>query len=79
MPCTLSILSVFSFGTSGVLIDCRGALRGRFLNLKLSIAKDAFLYGMPLVAQYKTMYAFSIQDNPLKKGRSTRSQLRARL
>jgi len=34
-----------------------------------SIAKDAYIYGVPLVAQYKTIYAFSIdKDNPQYKG-----------
>lgn len=34
-----------------------------------SIAKDAYIYGVPMVAQYKTMYAFSInKSNPQYKG-----------
>jgi hypothetical protein len=34
-----------------------------------SIAKDAYIYGVPLVAQYKTIYAFSIdKGNPQYKG-----------
>ena len=34
-----------------------------------SIAKDAYIYGVPMVAQYKTMYAFSIdKNNPQYKG-----------
>ncbi|HXC94484.1 MAG TPA: DUF1254 domain-containing protein [Edaphobacter sp.] len=34
-----------------------------------SIAKDAYIYGVPMVAQYKTMYAFSIdKGNPQYKG-----------
>ena len=28
-----------------------------------SIAKDAYIYGVPMVAQYKTMYAYSIDKN----------------
>jgi len=28
-----------------------------------SIAKDAYIYGVPMVAQYKTMYAYSINKN----------------
>ncbi len=28
-----------------------------------SISKDAYIYGVPMVAQYKTMYAFSIDKN----------------
>src|ERR1700743_3724569 len=34
-----------------------------------SIAKDAYIYGVPMVAQYKTMYAFSVdKNNPQYKG-----------
>jgi len=34
-----------------------------------SIAQEAYLYGVPMVAQYKTMYAFSIdKNNPQYKG-----------
>ncbi|WP_052200146.1 DUF1254 domain-containing protein [Terriglobus sp. TAA 43] len=34
-----------------------------------SIAKDAYVYGVPMVAQYKTMYAFSVdKSNPQYKG-----------
>ena len=34
-----------------------------------SIAKDAYIYGVPLVAQYKAIYAFSIdKSNPQYKG-----------
>lgn len=34
-----------------------------------SIAKDAYIYGVPMVASYKTMYAFSIdKNNPQYKG-----------
>ena len=34
-----------------------------------SIAKDAYIYGVPMVAQYKTMYAFSIdKGTPQYKG-----------
>ncbi|WP_197413985.1 DUF1254 domain-containing protein [Terracidiphilus gabretensis] len=34
-----------------------------------SIAKDAYIYGVPMVAQYKTMYAFSIdKSNPQYQG-----------
>jgi hypothetical protein len=34
-----------------------------------AIAKDAYIYGVPMVAQYKTMYAFSIdKNNPQYKG-----------
>jgi hypothetical protein len=34
-----------------------------------SIAKDAYIYGVPMVTQYKTMYAFSIdKNNPQYKG-----------
>ena len=34
-----------------------------------SIAKEAYIYGLPMVAQYKTMYAFSIdKGNPQYKG-----------
>src|ERR1700744_5643746 len=34
-----------------------------------SIAKDAYIYGVPMVAQYKTMYAFSVdKSNPQYKG-----------
>ncbi|MEG9433063.1 DUF1254 domain-containing protein [Terriglobus sp. ADX1] len=34
-----------------------------------SIAKDAYVYGVPMVAQYKTMYAFSVdKGNPQYKG-----------
>jgi hypothetical protein len=34
-----------------------------------AIAKDAYIYGVPMVAQYKTMYAFSVDKNsPQYKG-----------
>ncbi len=34
-----------------------------------SIAKQAYIYGVPMVAQYKTMYAFSVdKGNPQYKG-----------
>jgi hypothetical protein len=34
-----------------------------------SIAKDAYIYGVPMVAQYKTIYAFSVdKSNPQYKG-----------
>jgi hypothetical protein len=34
-----------------------------------SIAKDAYIYGVPMVAQYKAIYAFSIdKNNPQYKG-----------
>ena len=34
-----------------------------------SIAKDAYIYGVPMVAQYETIYAFSIDKrNPQYKG-----------
>jgi len=34
-----------------------------------SIAQEAYVYGVPMVAQYKTMYAFSIdKNNPQYKG-----------
>jgi hypothetical protein len=34
-----------------------------------STAKDAYVYGAPMVAQYKTMYAFSVdKENPQYKG-----------
>ena len=45
-----------------------------------SIAREAYLYGTPMVASYQTMYAFSIdKNNPVQGAVQHGEQYRARL
>ena len=63
-------LSVFLLASLGLLI-MPSVLSAKSVSdtEAQQIAKEAYIYGVPMVAQYKTMYAFSVdKNNPQYKG-----------
>ena len=62
----LSVCVLLTIGCDGGKKSAEGALSPTEAQ---SIARNAYIYGVPLVAQYKTIYAFSIdKGNPQYKG-----------